>query len=662
MPSETDAEFIALQEALAGRYSLQRELGRGGMGIVYLAHEVALDRPVALKLLPPHLAAEPGLVERFMREARTAARLSQPNIVPIHRVDRVGRFVFFTMAYVEGESLGAVLRRRGALPAADAARILREVAWALAYAHAQGVVHRDVKPDNILLEEGTGRALVMDFGIAQVSATSGLAGRGEVLGTPEFMSPEQAGGSAVDARSDIYSLGVVGYLMLSGRLPFVGDSPATILAKHMTQPAPPVVGVAPDAPRHLAQAVDRCLAKNPAERFANGEDLAAALSRSLAVRRDIPLPLRVFIKQNREQLRGLPAWGVFTVYSAVADVYFALQPGGLPYALVMAGTTGLIAAAPAGMLVRMARQLLKSGYGYRDLLLALKDDLTARLEEMAFERHAERNWLDRLGSRLWYGGLAATFAGTGLAFVLDLNVTPIWAGLAALTFGGAVATMAALPIVVVRGARRPGLVGKEWSRFWGSRFGKWLFKLAGVGLKELPASTTAYRPTEIAIGLAAQRLFEQLPKETRGQLRDLPDVMQRLEGDAQAMRRRLDELSGLSADLEPGEVAGDATERLGFQREDVAGDLERARDAARARLQDAVAALEAIRLSLLRLHAGTGGVEGVTEDLSKASEIAADLELLVEGNEEVERALRAPRPSDAPSSHGASNRRGADPA
>jgi eukaryotic-like serine/threonine-protein kinase len=136
MPSDAASGFISLQEALAGRYSLQRELGRGGMGIVYLAHEVALDRPVALKLLPPHLAADAALRERFMREARTAARLSQPNIVSIHTVEQVGNFVFFTMAYVEGETLGAAVRRRGPLPAAEAARIVREVAWALAYAHA----------------------------------------------------------------------------------------------------------------------------------------------------------------------------------------------------------------------------------------------------------------------------------------------------------------------------------------------------------------------------------------------------------------------------------------------------------------------------------------------------------------------------------------------
>ncbi len=203
MSDTPDLEFVALQEALLGRYSLEREIGRGGMGIVYLAHEVRLDRPVALKLLPPEMAAQPALRERFLREARTAAKLSQPNIVPIYSVDEVEDFVFFVMMYVEGETLGQRVRARGPLPASESVRILREVAWALAYAHGQGVVHRDVKPDNILIEAGSGRALVTDFGIAQVSDAAGLTTTGEVLGTAEYMSPEQASGDEVDKRSDL---------------------------------------------------------------------------------------------------------------------------------------------------------------------------------------------------------------------------------------------------------------------------------------------------------------------------------------------------------------------------------------------------------------------------------------------------------------------------
>src|SRR5213596_2568335 len=164
--SAPDRLFLDFQGAVAGRYSLERELGRGGMGVVYLAREVRLDRPVAIKLLPPHHAGDAKLRERFLREARTAAKLSHPHIIPIFTVDEVGEFVFFAMAYVAGETLTERVVRRGPLAPSEAARVLREIAWALAYAHSQGLVHRDVKPDNIMLEEASGRGLVADFGIA----------------------------------------------------------------------------------------------------------------------------------------------------------------------------------------------------------------------------------------------------------------------------------------------------------------------------------------------------------------------------------------------------------------------------------------------------------------------------------------------------------------
>src|SRR6476659_2104992 len=193
------AEFLDLQAALAGEYSLQREIGRGGMGIVYLARDVQLDRDVAIKVLPTHLARLTTARERFVQEARTAAGLSHPNIVPIHRVGEADGFVFFVMSYVEGETLGERLRAKGPLASADATRVLREVAGALAYAHGRGIVHRDVKPDNILLEAGTDRALVTDFGIAYGGKHPGAeAEPGKIVGTAHFMSPEQAANEPVD--------------------------------------------------------------------------------------------------------------------------------------------------------------------------------------------------------------------------------------------------------------------------------------------------------------------------------------------------------------------------------------------------------------------------------------------------------------------------------
>src|SRR5205085_12025703 len=175
-------ELLDLQAALAGEYSLERELGRGGMGVVYLARDVQLDRDVAIKVLPTQLALTAEARERFVREARTAAGLSHPHIVPIHRVGEARGFVFFVMSYVEGETLGERLRTRGPLSPADATRVLREVAWALAYAHGRGIVHRDVKPDNILLEAGTGRALVTDFGIAHAGEDLGTTEPGKIMG------------------------------------------------------------------------------------------------------------------------------------------------------------------------------------------------------------------------------------------------------------------------------------------------------------------------------------------------------------------------------------------------------------------------------------------------------------------------------------------------
>src|SRR6266480_6310062 len=276
MVERLDPLFLDFQAVVVGRYSLERELGRGGMGVVYLAREVRLDRLVAIKLLPPARASDAKLRERFLREARTAAKLSHPHIIPIFTVDEVGAFVFFAMAYVAGETLTERVVRRGPLAPSEAARVLREIAWALAYAHSQGLVHRDVKPDNIMLEETSGRALVADFGIAGlVRGAAGLDG-GEVIGTPEFMSPEQALGEHVDARSDLYALGVVGFFALSGKLPFEGGKAAEVLAKQITEPAPKLASVA-GVPRRLAVAIDRCLAKDPAERPQTGEALAEHL-------------------------------------------------------------------------------------------------------------------------------------------------------------------------------------------------------------------------------------------------------------------------------------------------------------------------------------------------------------------------------------------------
>lgn len=280
-PSPASGEIATLRGALKGQYAIERELGRGGMGIVLLARDERLDRQVALKVLPPALAEQPDTRERFLREARMAAQLSHPNIVPVHRADEIGGFAFFAMGYVDGETLGDRIRDRGTLPAAEVVRVLREVAWALAYAHARGIVHRDVKPENILLERSTGRAIVTDFGIARADFNPSLTQDGHVLGTVHYMSPEQSNGLSLDGRSDLYALGCVGFFALSGRLPFEGQSPQAILVAHATKEPPALRSLAPQVPAPLAAVIDQCLRKSPDQRFATGEELAEALGKAM---------------------------------------------------------------------------------------------------------------------------------------------------------------------------------------------------------------------------------------------------------------------------------------------------------------------------------------------------------------------------------------------
>jgi hypothetical protein len=276
-----DPIFQPLAEALAAEFSLESELGRGGMGVVFRARDLVLDREVALKVLPPQLGADAETRARFLREARTAGQLSHPHIVHIHRADERAGFAYFVMGLVDGETLGQRVRDRGPLSPADAVRHVREVAWALAYAHARGVIHRDVKPENILIERGSNRALVTDFGIARTERAPSLTSEGHVVGTAHFMSPEQIQGGAVDGRADLYALGVVGYYLLSGRLPFDGESAGAVLVANATRQPPPLANVAPHVPAALTAVIDRCLSKSPDERFATGEDLSEALRRAL---------------------------------------------------------------------------------------------------------------------------------------------------------------------------------------------------------------------------------------------------------------------------------------------------------------------------------------------------------------------------------------------
>lgn len=283
-------DALALSQALDGQYEILREVGRGGMGIVFLARDLKLERLVAIKTLPPTLAADEVIRARFLREARTAAALSHPNIVPIHRADDIHGTVFFVMGFVDGPSMAQLIREGGPLSPRTAVSMLYDVAEALGYAHAAGVVHRDVKAENILIDRGSSRALVTDFGIARVAEAAPLTATGTVLGTVHYMSPEQVAGEPVDRRSDVYSLGVVAFYALAGRFPFDSPTASAVLVAHVTKVAPSLADTAPTVPRPLARLVDRCLAKDPDSRIQSCEELLTELRRVEAALPDDDVP------------------------------------------------------------------------------------------------------------------------------------------------------------------------------------------------------------------------------------------------------------------------------------------------------------------------------------------------------------------------------------
>ena len=268
-------ELAALRSATLGDYDILGQLGRGGMATVYLAHDLALDRKVAIKVMSPVLSLGDG-IERFKREARTSASLSHPNIIPVYAVQHTERLLYFVMKFVDGRSLDSIITELGPLPVPMIQAILGQVASAFGYAHRRGVVHRDIKPGNILIDD-EGWVVVTDFGIAKVSQAPQLTSTGLSVGTPTYMSPEQVMGQGVTGASDQYSLGVVAYEMLTGKPPFEGTGTMAMMYAHVHHPPPPVEELRPDCPQGLRAAVTRMLAKDPAERWVSIEDIIAVI-------------------------------------------------------------------------------------------------------------------------------------------------------------------------------------------------------------------------------------------------------------------------------------------------------------------------------------------------------------------------------------------------
>jgi serine/threonine-protein kinase len=513
------AEFLALQTAVAGRFFIERELGRGGMGIVLLARDVALDRLVAVKLLPSTLAASPQRRERFVREARTAAGLAHPNIVPIHSVEEHGSLVFYVMGFVDGETLRQRVERAGPLTPRAAMRMAQEVAWALSYAHQRGIVHRDIKPENIMLEQGSGRALVTDFGIARVGDAA--EDHGEIVGTARYMSPEQASGDDVDGRSDLYSLGATAFFALTGRAPFDAPTVRALIAKHIAEPAPAVAAVRKEVPAKLSAVLARCLEKDPAERYPSGEALAEAIGEFRG--RDLRAPplIRSFVR-NAE-----------VTSAVVLTTMFVGQTIQIGDRVSVSGGANILVIVLVGQLIGVARRLLRVGYTFDDIRAALLAEAAAQEEE-------------------------AEAAGSG-KFMRWLN----------------------------------GI----WNRVWAGWVGRHFFRIAGMRLKRPKrVAVPSTDATELVLSRAAVDLFDALPADTRHRLSDAPDVIHRLEHDAEALRRR-------------GETGPQLT--------------------------DTIAALENVRLGLLKLQAGLGTVEDLTLHLERAREIGERIDAQLAGRAEV---------------------------
>ena len=331
-PSYSDAMATLdrdLQAALGPQYVVEERLGSGGFAVVFLVLDQSLGRRLAVKVLSPDMALSRSGLERFHREAASIARLSHPNIVPLHFAGQHGDLVYLAMQYVEGETLADRLAREGRMAINDVVRILREVASALDLAHRRGIVHRDIKPANILLERDSGRALVTDFGVARVADQSGLTTAGLVVGTPAYFSPEQVGGVTSDQRSDLYSLGLVAYEMLAGTLPFGGRTTNEILLQRLADKPPSIRKTRPDVPAALDTAVLRCLEPEPENRFQTGAEIVQVLEEELpptSGRR----PSVVGAAARRRRPRWLVAAGGALVVAATAGVWLAMRGPSLP--------------------------------------------------------------------------------------------------------------------------------------------------------------------------------------------------------------------------------------------------------------------------------------------------------------------------------------------
>lgn len=650
-----EAQFVALQSAVAGRYTLERELGRGGMGVVYLARDVSLDRPVAIKRLARSVGGRKEARERFLCEARTSAALSHPNIVPVHAVEEHGDLAFFVMGFVDGETVRDRVRRNGPMSIGESMRMLQEVAWALAHAHGRGVVHRDIKPANIILETESGRAVVTDFGISRTDALTGLTAGGSLLGTPEYVSPEQGVGEEVDGRSDIYSLGVTCFFALTGQLPFEAKSALALITKHLHEPPPPLSVLRPDVPRKLSRAIGRCLEKHPDDRFETAEEVAEAVSEARADVVDVPAPLRKIRGAAERFVMDVLGWGAISAILFQDWVLFGDDPTlewGIKIGVYVIGI-GLVSGRALSVLAA-SRAAITQGFDVqhvRNAFQAPDGEGSAGSHELGGLRPiVEASLLLFLLMLLALGYMFGFYDGgnpvrgmfrpwyffAGMAWNTALLILPVFVG----------RSLGARAIRHWRATRR------LWARLWRGRVSKWLFRASGIGLGARRQTPPEARRTEALVAGAVSDLFGSLPIEHRDRLHELPALVARLEAAVSALRDREADLeralaavgsagSTLNRRLRDRHLSLEVREYGAVQahRAAVARDLEAARGVIEERLVAAMVSLENLRLGLIRLQAGVVTPDELTADLQAATEVGRAVQGLVEGERQVEALL-----------------------
>ena len=701
--SAEDSELRAhVENALSATYEVDQEIGRGGMGIVYRARDKRLKRHVAIKLLPPELSFRRDIRSRFLREAETAAQLSHPNIVPIYSVDEVGNLVFFVMACIDGDNLAKQLQKRGPLPIEDTRRWLMEVGDALAYAHSRGVIHRDIKPDNILIDAIDGRALVTDFGIARAATDSGdtprLTATGMAIGTPAYMSPEQASGDRdLDARSDLYSLGVVAYQMLVGEPPFVGNTTPALLVKHLAEMPVPVDQRRQNVPPDLARIVMRLLEKAPEQRFQSAGEMVQALRSGVVPQ--TPVPAATSGSGSPITFNGAPIGGM-----RLGDVGVAPSSPGY-VAPAYNARTGIAASIPAPLAGGLPASSSSAPVG-----MTTDSYLPSMEERSRWDAPQVRRFRRSLGPYLFVNGAIVV---TGLFGKSDLfGVTAIWTVILAWKYAklwsdgydwhdvlrqskdrmlgdvisdfadsvhatfsrrkreelrmqgrlhnnplrGALAPSAPTPVSGTAAASRIGFV---------ARIGK--TDAAPSGLPQAPARDQdlgAYldvvrqaRAEREEIG----RLLGTIPPAEKSRIPDVArtavELVNRIESMALDINRAASafapgyadnierEIAALEADANPLDTAKSEARirRLAQLRRDrrAVADFDRKREARVAQIESCRIALENMRLDLVRLRTGNSSVQSVTLIAEQAMALARDVDIAVGAAGEVRDATRA---------------------